>query len=227
MNPPMRPTLHLIVIGAALVTLGLRPSVHVEGRSHAAAISHGRILVMPVTLRRPVLTADRALPALRAHKGHHRMPPRPASTAASTRIPDAATTTGPTGWHVLDRAVARIPNYRPGIVRWVISSRFGHWGTTDWYHATLYISPTVPRSYVYDVAVHEWSHELTVLDYDGDVAAATAATNRSFGGAGLVGEERAADCMAVLQGASWTHYTSCASAQWRESARRLLRGEQL
>ena len=177
-----------------------------EAPPRGVASSHDQTVVMSVTTGRPVVTAERDLPALRVHKGHR---------------------TGPTGWRALDSAIARIPGYRPGVVRWVISDRFGHWGTTDWYHATLYISPAVPSTYMYDVVVHEWSHEVTVLDYDGDVPAATAATDRAFGGTGLVGEERAADCMAILQGATWTHYTSCPSAQWRAHARRLLRGEQL
>ena len=211
MNPPMQLPLHLIVTGAAIVTLGLRPAAHVDASVRVAAPKHAATSVL----------------AFHVHKGHHRTPPRPVRTVASTRVSGAAAPTGPTGWSALNRAIARIPSYRPGTVRWVMSSKFGHWGTTDWYHATAYISPAVPSTYMYDVAVHEWSHELTVLDYHGDVAAATAATNRAFGGGGLVGEERAADCMAILQGATWTHYTSCTSPRWRHEARRLLEGERL
>jgi roadblock/LC7 domain-containing protein len=135
--------------------------------------------------------------------------------------------TGPTGWTALDLAIARIPTYRPGAAIWLVSDKYGHWGTADWYHATLYISPAVPTARVYDVAVHEWSHELSVLDYDGDVDAATAAMNATFGGSGLVGAERAADCMAKLQGASYTHYTSCTDTDWRRAAARLLAGSRL
>jgi hypothetical protein len=135
--------------------------------------------------------------------------------------------TGPTGWNALDLAIARIPSYRPGAAIWLVSDKYGYWGTADWYHATLYVSPGVPTSYVYDVAVHEWSHELSVLDYGGDVAAATEAMNAAFGGSGLVGAERAADCMAKLQGAGYTHYTSCTDQSWRRAAARLLAGGRL
>jgi len=137
------------------------------------------------------------------------------------------TITGPTGWAPLDAAIARIPSYRPGAAIWLVSNRFGHWGTADWYHATLYISPGVPVARLYDVAVHEWSHELSVLDYAGDVDAAVGAMNSVFGGSGLVGAERAADCMAKLQGASYTHYTSCLDAGWRRAAAQLLAGHRL
>ncbi|HET7311168.1 MAG TPA: hypothetical protein VFJ17_07570 [Mycobacteriales bacterium] len=124
-------------------------------------------------------------------------------------------------------AIARIPSYHPGAARWIVSDRYGHWGTADWYHDTLYIAPTVPPAYIYDVAVHEWSHELSVLDYDADVRAAVAAMDHYFGGTGLQGAERAADCMAILQGATWTHYTDCADQRWRAGAALLLRGKRL
>jgi hypothetical protein len=139
----------------------------------------------------------------------------------------AAVLTGPTGWRALDLAIARIPTYRAGAAVWLVSTRYGHWGTADWYHATLYVSPLVPTDRVYDVAVHEWSHELSVLDYGGDVEAAVSAMNSVFSGSGLVGAERAADCMALLQGATWTHYTSCEDGGWRRAAMQLLAGRRL
>ena len=91
----------------------------------------------------------------------------------------------------------------------------------------LYVSPDVPRNRLYDVAVHEWSHELSVLDYNGDVDAATQAMNSWFGGTGLTGAERAADCMAILQGATWTHYTTCTDSRWRAGAKLLVSGQPL
>jgi hypothetical protein len=109
----------------------------------------------------------------------------------------------------------------------VVSSAYSFWGTADWYHDVLYVNPDVPRDKLYDVAVHEWSHELSVLDYDGDVSAATKAMNAWFGGSGLTGAERAADCMAILQGAKWTHYTTCTNTRWRAGAGRLVAGHQL
>jgi hypothetical protein len=126
----------------------------------------------------------------------------------------------------LDAAVHRIPAYHDGDARWVVSSSYGSWGTADWYRGVVYISPRVPRPRLYDVAVHEWSHLLSVRPY-ADVDEAVRAMNSYFGGSGLVGAERAADCMALLQGAQWTHYTPCADPSWRAGAARLLKGARL
>jgi hypothetical protein len=134
---------------------------------------------------------------------------------------------GPTHWAALNAAIARIPSYHPGSARWVVSSKFDFWGTADWYADVLYVAPSVPSDRLYDVAVHEWSHELSVLDYAGDVNAAVSAMRRHFGGAGLMGAEYAADCMSKLQGAVWTHYTQCSNSHWRAMARRLLAGKRL
>jgi len=204
---------------------------------------------LPIAARIPVSeTAAVPVAALNAGPGHHprigrgvrarHRPPHLSgrrgralrSTARTVvrrppRVP--VTVTGPTGWRALDLAIARIPTYRPGAAVWLVSTRYGHWGTADWYHATLYVSPVVPTDRVYDVAVHEWSHELSVLDYGGDVDAAVSAMNSVFSGSGLVGAERAADCMALLQGATWTHYTSCEDGAWRRAAAKLLAGGRL
>jgi hypothetical protein len=135
---------------------------------------------------------------------------------------------GPTGWSALNAAIARIPTYRAGESRWVVSYAYGSWwGTADWYHDVLYITPDTPVGYLYDVAVHEWSHELSVLDYGADVNAAVNAMNGWFGGTGIVGAERAADCMSILQGATYTHYTTCENSTWRAGARLLLEGKHL
>ena len=142
--------------------------------------------------------------------------PVPASAAAS-----------PTGWSALDRAILDIPTYRPGLARWVVTSRFDFWGTTDWYRNVVYINPDVPSSRLYDVAVHEWSHVLSIAAYGGHVARAKRAMRGVFGGSGLTAAERAADCMAIVQGAGWTYYTPCRSASWRHAARRLVNGQHI
>jgi hypothetical protein len=148
-------------------------------------------------------------------------------TPVRTTVKKTVKVSGPTGWAALDSAIHRIPTYREGAVEWKVSRKYSEWGTADWYAGVIYINPSVPESYLYDVALHEWSHELSVLDYGGDVSAATKAMNKAFGGSGLVGPERAADCMALVQGASWTHYTSCDDSDWRAAARRLVNGKPL
>jgi len=180
-----------------------------------------KVKVLPRAAERPPAkvaprtTPSRPKPA-RAKRVAARPKPRPVHHTVRTSYASA-----------LNRAVAHIPTYREGTVRWVVSRAYAFWGTADWYHGVLYVSPDVPRSKLYDVAVHEWSHELSVLDYAGDVAAATRAMNTWFGGSGLVGAERAADCMSILQGATWTHYTTCTNTHWRAGARLLVSGQPL
>ena len=233
MSPSRRSSVHLALVGAALITLAVRPAEAASSWSFAAgdtpALSRQAAPVAHVSTghapkHRRVLRRHRAL--------RHPAAPRPSRQRESSTHTAAVhravrEPSGPTGWAQLDSAIARIPSYRAHSARWVVSSRYGHWGTADWYHDTLYIEPTVPSAYLYDVAVHEWSHELSVIDYNGNVAVAVAAMNRYFGGSGLIGAERAADCMAILQGARWTHYTMCTNTYWRAGAAVLLRRHQL
>jgi hypothetical protein len=221
----------LTVLGAGLMVAAM----------HGTGSLTAKPAPVAATTYRPPLIAPAPAPAARVHtfsvaktapKATRRVPapvratqsvkPRPATTV-TTPAPKPA----PTFQQALDAAVARIPTYRPGSARWVVSRAYDFWGTADWYHDVLYVSPDVPMSKLYDVAVHEWSHELSVLDYAGDVAAATTAMNTWFGGSGLTGPERAADCMAVLQGARWTHYTTCTNAVWRAGAAKLIAGQRL
>ena len=150
------------------------------------------------------------------------------AASGATAVPGSPTgRQSETSWAALNRAIAQIPSYKPGVVRWIVSDDYDFWGTADWYNNVLYVDPSVPADRLYDVAVHEWSHELSVLAYDGRVARAKRAMNRVFGGSGLVGPERAADCMSLVQAATWTHYTTCRSVAWRKAARRLVNGKRL
>jgi len=219
----------LTVLGAGLIAAALHGTGSPTAKpTPVAATTYRPPLAAPQPARSAEVHTLSGKPkaAKAAPKPTRRLPaparatkPRPATTPV--RAP------APTFQQALDAAVARIPTYRPGSARWVVSRAYDFWGTADWYHDVLYVSPDVPLSKLYDVAVHEWSHELSVLDYAGDVAAATAAMNAWFGGTGLTGPERAADCMAVLQGAHWTHYTTCTNAAWRAGAAKLIAGQRL
>lgn len=123
-------------------------------------------------------------------------------------------------------AVLLLPGYRPGMGTFVLEDR-GSWGLTDLNAGIVYIAPRVPSRYMYSVVAHEWGHVLSVRAYDGDVSAALAAMNQWFGGSGLTGAERAADCMARVLGATWTNYTPCHDSRWRTGAKHLLAGQQL
>jgi hypothetical protein len=145
--------------------------------------------------------------------------------ARLVRLQDSTTTRS------LRAAVARIPGYwahRPA--RWVVSTRYPHWGVTNWYDNTVYISPSVPASYLDAVVRHEWSHIIQARDYHLDIPLAVNALNRAFGGpgnSGIRGAEYAADCMAIQLGARWTYYTDCGRPAWRSAAARLLGGHEL
>ena len=233
------------VLGAALVTASVHGNGSAEPSSAVAALSAPQTYLTyqppQVALPAPsakvrVLPRSAARPAAKSgpRTSHARPKSSPVHHAAAKATRRPAHHVVATRSHTtksfsaaLNSAVARIPTYRAGTVRWVVSRAYAFWGTADWYHGVLYVSPDVPRSKLYDVAVHEWSHELSVLDYAGDVDAATAAMNSWFGGSGLVGPERAADCMSILQGATWTHYTTCTNAHWRAGAKLLVSGRPL
>jgi hypothetical protein len=249
---PVKLVAPLVVVGAALVVAGARPTGPGPTTSPVAQVA---------TYQPPAFTPEVGLHARPAALSHHagarkpahrtarhRTAPKPATVNTVTPVVHhtvqpavhrivrsvthhvrhaTASVSGPTGWSALNAAIAKIPTYRPGAARWLVSTKYSQWGTADWYDDVLYVSPNVPTSYLYDVAVHEWSHELSVLDYAGDVNAATNAMNAWFGGSGLVGAERAADCMAILQGATWTHYTTCQNATWRAGAAKLVGGHRL
>jgi hypothetical protein len=124
------------------------------------------------------------------------------------------------------QAVNRIPGYT-GTAIWVVVPGLDHWGLADFTGGVVYISPRVPADRMYDVVAHEWSHVLSMQVYDEDVTTALNALNAHFGGTGTTGAERAADCMARLLGAQWTHYTPCNDSRWRADARKLLAHERL
>ena len=159
-------------------------------------------------------------PRVRKRVVHHAVAPRPRTVRHHT-------STSLTPRQRMMRAVDRIPGYHTGDAVWAISSQWGHWGVADLYGGVAYISPSVPSSRMYDVVAHEWSHLLMVKAYGGDVMSALNDANKYFGGSDLTGAERAADCMARLLGATWTHYTSCSDSRWRDGARRLLNRQRL
>jgi hypothetical protein len=150
--------------------------------------------------------------------------------ATSLAVPQPAVAASRLSHSELHRAITEVPTYRSGVVHWRLSLSLSHWGETNWYDGTITISLFVPLADLYSVVVHEWSHELSVLDYGGNVRQAVAAMNEHFGGAGstgIHGAEVAADCMARLQGATWTYYTSCHRTAWRRAARRLVHGRRI
>lgn len=125
----------------------------------------------------------------------------------------------------VQRQVTRIPFYRPELVHWVVRPGLANYGVTNLVTHTVYLSPRIPRRLIYSVVAHEWGHVISTRAYAGDLGAAGQAYLEWFGGASItVAFERAADCVAVILGARWTHYTSCQDSRWRDGARYLAVG---
>ena len=230
------PTAPALILGS-LLTIGALDAA-VLSQHHSAAprtlrVSASAPIAQPVaeTIAVPPKPALPRLVVRHATPASHPVaaaprPHRAAHRAVAKPTPRVHRSSGTTQAD-LTAAVRHLPGYQPGTVRWVLSSHYGRWGTADWYGNVIYISPQVPHRLLRSVVIHEWDHILSVRDYGGDVNAAVAAMNQLFGGSGLVGAERAADCMALLSGATWTHYTTCTSEAWRAGARLLLQGRQL
>ena len=155
-----------------------------------------------------------------------------AAKARATRSTARSAASAParTSWAALNQAIARIPGYRNGIANWHVTSRFGHYGITDANQpgaANIYISPNVPVSKLYSVAAHEYGHAVVIANYGTGYGPYTRYSRDMvawFGGTTVTGLERAADCIALRLGATWTNYTGCGDPHWQEGARILLRG---
>ena len=152
-------------------------------------------------------------------------------TSSASKLPTVTTPAkivhGPTSWALLNQAIAQIPNYQTGVATWMVTNRYGHWGATDLANGDIYISPNIPASKVYAVAAHEYAHARTLYNYGWNLQVANVALNTWFGGGDVTARERAADCMAIAEGATWTSYTSCQNAHWRQGSRILLAGQRL
>jgi hypothetical protein len=191
--------------------------------------AHELVAPSPVAVPRHVVAKPRAAapapvkaapsPRPTVHRTHRAVAPRPAPS------PTRSTTLTPQ--QRLDRAVAALPNFRTGDAVFVLKPGLGSWGLTDMGAGIVYVSPTVPANRMYSVVAHEWGHVLSAKPYKPDVMAGVTAMNAWFGGSGLTGAERAADCIARILGATWTNYTACNDAHWRDGARKLLAHQQL
>lgn len=166
----------------------------------------------------PVKLAPKPRPTVRAtHRAVAPSRPAPRATHRAALTPQ----------QLLDRAVAALPDFHPGDAVFQLKPGLGSWGLTNMGAGIVYVSPTVPADKMYSVVAHEWGHVLSAKPYKPDVMAGVNAMDAWFGGSGMAGAERAADCIARLLGATWTNYTPCTDAHWRDGARKLLAGQPL
>lgn len=142
------------------------------------------------------------------------------SLAIKASTPPAPVARVHTGWAALDAAIARIPHYYPGIAQWHVGDR-GAWGATQLDTGDIWIAPRTPLADLYSVVVHEYGHAISGHLYGGFYPAQDAA-DRLFGQQGEYGLEVEADCMARVEGATFTNYTPCANNTWRAYARVLV-----
>lgn len=190
----------------------------------AAATVRTQQVVAPVPVAVRPVPKPVASPRATSRPAHKPRPTPRVVRPSATPAPVAPKTQqrALTRTQLLQRAVAQLPGFHPGDATFVLQRGLGSWGLTELHGTTVLISTSVPAKRLYDVVAHEWSHVLSVQAYDGDVNAALAGMNAYFGGSGLTGAERAADCMARELGATWTNYTSCSNPRWRAGARTLL-----
>jgi hypothetical protein len=121
--------------------------------------------------------------------------------AAAPATPAAKPAAGSSGNWMTDLIPQVDPN---GLATWVFE-RNGGWGASDGH--TAYIDPNIPTDKRFSVMVHEYSHVLQARVY-GSLRNSTAALSAIVGGgpSDVTANESTADCMALMQGASWINY---------------------
>lgn len=219
-------TLALTAAAAAVTALSTAGATPLPVRPSTVS-AHDVVAPAPVRLTRPAAVvrtpARKAARVVHVARVVHKTRTPKAKPAAPRRAPRPAFTPE----QLMRRAIARIPGYRPGVAVFTLEQHLSNWGIAELQGGTISIAARVPANRMYDVVAHEWSHVLSMQAYGGDVQQAMDAMNSFFGGSGLAGAEKAADCMARELGATWTHYTPCSNSTWRAGARRLIAGQAL
>jgi uncharacterized protein YgiM (DUF1202 family) len=124
-------------------------------------------------------------------------PPAPAAPAAQQ---DAPAPPQPSSGNWMTDL---LPQVDPGAAAHWEFRRNGGWGATDGH--TVYIDPDVPADKRFSVMIHEYSHVLQVQVY-GSINASAAAMSAVSGMSATAANESTADCMALMQGATWVDY---------------------
>jgi len=138
----------------------------------------------------------------------------PAKPAAPVVEPPAAESAG-------DWMTDLMPRVDPnGLATWVFE-RNGGWGASNGH--TVYIDPNVPTDKRFSVMAHEYSHILQARVF-GSLRNSKAALSAIIGSgpSDIAANESTADCMALMQGATWTDY-GCQN-QLRPAAAAILAG---
>jgi hypothetical protein len=127
-------------------------------------------------------------------------PETPAADPAPADETHAAADSSAANW-----MEALIPEVDPGgEANWVLE-RKGGWGASDGH--TNYIDPNVPSDKRFSVMVHELGHVKQVEVY-GSLTASVAAMSAitGAGSSNVSANEKTADCIALMLGATWINY---------------------
>jgi len=124
-----------------------------------------------------------------------------ADPAVAAPAPSAAEPAAQSGNWMTDLIPQVDPN---GLATWVFE-RNGGWGASDGHIA--YIDPNLPTDKRFSVMVHEYSHVLQARVY-GSLRNSKAALSAIIGASpsDVTANESTADCMALMQGATWVNY---------------------
>lgn len=102
-------------------------------------------------------------------------------------------------------------------------------GVADRYNNDVLLRTSMPSYRLHYVAAHECMHLRQAKAYGGDIAALKKATNKVWGGSGLTGVERSADCMTRAKGIKVTNraYASSCKGKQATATKRLLAGKRI
>jgi hypothetical protein len=162
----------------------------------------------PAPVEQPALAADPTQAPAPAAQATPAADPTPVPAELETTTADPAPAEEP---HAAEDSSAAnwmealIPEVDPnGEANWVFE-RKGGWGASDGH--TNFIDPNVPSDKRFSVMVHELSHVKQVEVYGSltkSVAAMSAITGA--GASNVAANEKTADCMALMLGATWINY---------------------
>ena len=200
-------------VPAAIAGSSMSPAVSTSAQiSTAAAAAIALLKTGPSTAASPVAAvqetpAPAPAPAP-AEQATSAADPTPAPAAQETPAADptpadethAAADSSAANW-----MEALIPEVDPGgEANWVLE-RKGGWGASDGH--TNYIDPNVPSDKRFSVMVHELGHVKQVEVY-GSLTASVAAMSAITGGgsSNVSANEKTADCIALMLGATWINY---------------------
>lgn len=126
------------------------------------------------------------------------------------------------------RARAVMRKHGCGNARLIINDprvKAGYTGTADWYNNAILLSSKVPSYRLNYVVAHECAHLKQYKVYRGNVPALKKKMNSIYGGSGLTGVERNADCITRKWGYKQYYYTNSCGGARGKAAQAIIKGK--